>query len=140
VTWLHTLSRSATVTPFLTWRQARREGPSWVRKPTWLPAGVSHSQLVAGPVTGSLVATYNGPHNSWTIQVNEWSGSVDVSNPNPKPGTLAGIPVTISQWHSTTGTPLAAVFFHLTGNVYGVTGIYEPLAVVERVATSLIRQ
>jgi|SRR5579875_2278997 len=137
--WLQALGRGTMVSPSLTWQQARRDGPSWVRKPTWLPAGVSPPQLVQGPVTGSLVASYAGPHNSWTLQINEWAGPVSVSNPNETTSSLAGIAVTISQWHSTSGTPLNDVVFHLNGHEYEVLGINVPLAVVEHVAASLIR-
>ncbi len=139
VTWLHTLGRSPVVLPSLTWQQARHAGPSWVRKPSWLPAGVGPAQLVPGPVTGSLVATYAGPHNAWTLQISEFAGPITASNPHETSGTLAGHPVTVSQWQSTTGTPLAAVVFHLNGHEYEVLGINVSLTVVEHVATGLIQ-
>ena len=139
-TWIQSLGHSTAITPSLTWRQAELAGPTWVRKPGGLPPGASNPTLVQGPTTGSLTATYTGPHGSWTIQVYEWAGTkVTLTNPAETPGTLAGVPVTTSKWHSNTGTPLAAVFFRLHGNTYQVVGIYQPLSVVERVAATLIR-
>ncbi len=124
----------------VTWQQARIDAPTLVRAPTWLPAGISQSQLVRDPSHGVVVATYTGPKQAWTILVQEIPGPTAVSNPNEVPGTLAGHPVTLAQWQASSGAQLHDVFFQLNGNGYDVLGINVPLPVVEHVATSVIAQ
>lgn len=124
----------------ITWQQARAEAPALVRAPTWLPTGIRQVRLMRDPARGVVIATYTGPQQAWTILIQEIPGPTAVSNPNESSSTLAGHPVTLSQWQASSGAQLHDVFFRLNGNGYDVLGINAPLTVVEHVAASLIAQ
>jgi hypothetical protein len=137
----HPAPATATQAPSLsviTWQQATLHAPPLARVPSWLPSGVSTSQLVRDPVHGLLIATYTGPDHAWTIQIQENPGPTTASNPDQRSGTISGHPVTLSQWQSTSGAKITNVFFTLNGNGYDVLGINVPMAIVEKVTSGLI--
>ncbi len=120
-----------------TWSQAHADAPTLVRKPGWVPSGITQQHLYREP-HGVFSAFYTGSHGAWTIMIQENEGAVTISSPNQTPGTLAGIPVLLSEWQANSGAHLSNVSFRLNGNTYDVNGINTPLAVAEHVAASLI--
>lgn len=132
----------------ITWAQAKRRYPSWVRQPTWLPSTVQWQELtvnrpihhIALPPPG-LTVLYQMPHGA-EIQVQENPTVIDgAGGPRTRTRRLDGQLVYVSAWTSSSNPPthLKVLYFDSDRHWYLVMSFNTPWADVDRVAASLMR-
>ena len=132
----------------ITWAQANRRYPTWVRQPSWLPSTVQWQQLTVNRPLGhdalpppGLTIWYQLPHA--TIQIQENPTVVGVGARHTRASRLDGQPDHVAGW--TVRNPgeravhLKELWFDADHHWYMVTGVNASWADVDGVAASLIK-